>query len=169
MRDSIFQLAYISKRKASVSDEDIVDNIVLPAITKNRMLGITGCLWFDDSHFFQVLEGALDAVELMYERIGTDQRHGSVTRILCEDTGERRFERFGMRAIRSDAARSMPELVGAFSASRSLAVDRASPWWNPLARSDRRNQAASTGTIEPLSLARRVIDELAGWSDATPA
>lgn len=168
MSSQIFQLAYVSKRRSSVTDEDIVDGIVLPAITKNRLLGLTGCLWFDEHHFFQVLEGALDAVELMYERISTDRRHESITRILCEDTGGRRFERFGMRAIRSDAARSMPELVTAYSEGRPISVGRAAPWWNPLARSDRRGRDSATA-VEPLSLARRVIDELAGWSDATPA
>lgn len=116
-----------------------------------------------------VLEGALDAVELLYERISNDQRHGSITRILCEDTGERRFERSGMRAVRSDAARSMPELISAFSEGRSIAVDRPTPWWNPLSRSDRRGRNTSAAAVEPLSFARRVIDELAGWPDATPA
>ncbi|MEQ9096587.1 MAG: BLUF domain-containing protein [Phycisphaerales bacterium] len=168
MGDPIFQLAYLSKRHEHVTDEDIVDGIVLPAITKNRELGITGCLWFDEKYFFQVLEGAKDAVEPLFEVIREDHRHASVTHILTEDTGERRFERFGMRAISSDAARSMPELIGLFVEGKSHEEDTSTNWWSPLARIVLGSDRSKTRSDQEPPLARRVIDELAGWSDVTP-
>ncbi|MFI4915317.1 MAG: BLUF domain-containing protein [Phycisphaerales bacterium JB060] len=163
----VYQLAYLSKRYEHVTDENVVDDIVLPAITKNRGLGVTGCLWFDRDYFFQVLEGAPDDIEGLFETIARDNRHGSVTRILTENTGQRRFDRFGMRAIDSSAARSMPQLVDAF---RSPPPDHTPRWWNALIRGERADTLSQPADLSALmALTRRVIDELAGWSDATPA
>lgn len=162
----MYQLAYLSKRYEHVTDENVVEDIVLPAITKNRQLGVTGCLWFDRDYFFQVLEGPPDTVEGLFETIARDNRHGSVTRILTENTGQRRFDRFGIRAIDSGAARSMPQLVEAF---RPQAPEHTPRWWNALVRGERIDTPQPADLSAMIALTRRVIDELAGWSDATPA
>lgn len=172
----IFQLAYLSTRRDGVTDLEIVDNIVLPAITKNRALGVTGCLWFDHDHFFQVLEGAREAIEALFGVISKDDRHGAVTLLLTEETGQRRFERFGMRAIDCDATRSLPTLIRAYRESVEAKVrpSRArSGWlagWIPRPpRSAPERTVASAPAATSRSLVRMVVDELAGWSDATPA
>jgi hypothetical protein len=175
MSQPIFQLAYLSERHEHVSDLDIVDGIVLPAITKNRSLGVTGCLWFDQNHFFQVLEGARDAIEALFEVIARDARHATVTLLLTEETGERRFERFGMRSIDSEAARSLPELIDAFTGAERNG-DQATPrrgdrfpkWASWVGRYHKAASERAEGS-NPRTLVRMVIDELAGWSDATPA
>ncbi len=170
MTENIYQLAYLSTRKQDVTDEDIVDGIVLPALTKNRSLGVTGCLWFDGGHFFQVLEGPLETIETLFAVIATDDRHESVDRILTENTnGERRFERFGMRAAGSESARSMPELIKAYMARAALPSPNPPRWRDRASRlrplvAQRVDEGQGFGT-----LTRTIIDQLADWSQATPA
>ncbi|MFI4882894.1 MAG: BLUF domain-containing protein [Phycisphaerales bacterium JB064] len=170
MSTNIYQLAYISKRAHGVSDEDIVDGIVLPAIAKNRSLGVTGCLWFNHTHFFQILEGSKAAIDALFATIASDVRHSAVSLLLTEEAPERRFERFGLRAVDSDAARSMPSLIGALGPQKPQPPAERKKRWVALIKGDA-DDAQDTGS-EGLSLAklvRAVIDEMAGWSDATPA
>lgn len=170
MTDNILQIAYLSKRKHDVTDEDIVDGIVLPSLAKNRSLGITGCLWFDRTHFFQVLEGTPEAIENLFAVIATDDRHESVDRILTEDTGGvRRFERFGLRAADSQAARSMPELIEAYHKQASAQAPRPNRWrdlayWARATFVESADEGLSFG-----DLTRTIIGQLADWSQATPA
>lgn len=169
MSDPIFQLAYLSKRNEVVTDEDIVDGIVLPAITKNRNLGVTGCLWFDHQHFFQVLEGTREAIEGLFAIIADDARHATIQLLLTEDTGERRFERFSLRAVRSDAARSMPTLIDAFTPKNMNPQPEARRRWNPLPRGGTPAERNNPQPTPVARLVRTVIDEMAGWAEATPA
>lgn len=166
----IFQLAYLSTRATGVTDEDVIDCIVLPAMRKNRNLDVTGCLWFSAGHFFQVIEGPHDTIDALFVTIEKDVRHHTVNVLLTENIPDRRFERFGMRAVQSNASQSLPRLIDTFDskprkAQPATAVRRR---WNPFARppglvNSRHDPADSADRI-----AHAVILELATWSDATP-
>lgn len=169
MKIDMYQLAYLSHRRSDVTDEQIVDGIVLPALTKNRSLGVTGCLWFDQDHFFQVLEGSQDTIESLYSVIASDDRHDQVKIILTEDIGSvRRFERFGMRAAHSGAARSMPMLIDACGAPSTSKHEQASRSWKWFTRRPKAEGGSDPEGPGETSLARTVIDQLANWSDSTP-
>ncbi len=166
MSEPIFQLAYLSTRCETVTDEEIVDGIVLPAITKNRNLGVTGCLWFNQRHFFQVLEGTREAIDALFPVIANDGRHATVQILLSENTGERHFERFSLRAMRSEAARSMPVLIDAFTQKTQPEPRRR---WNPLARNGNQHEEGVPRPPQIADLVRTVIDEMAGWTEPTRA
>ena len=57
----------------------------------NDRAGLTGMLLYTEGSFFQVLEGAPDAVEALYARIELDKRHKQVTRIVAEAIPSRSF------------------------------------------------------------------------------
>jgi len=95
----LHRIVYISRRVASVEDDEVIDGIVLRSISNNRRLDITGCLWFDASWFVQVLEGPKVAVLDLMDRIMLDPRHYAVDVLLSEDIEARRIARFSMRTL----------------------------------------------------------------------
>ena len=100
------QMAYISRRAVGVHDDEIVDEIVLPSIVRNRALGISGCLWFDEKRFFQVLEGDEGSVRSVYRKISIDDRHHDVTLLIDDPIAIRNFPRFSMQVIRQNGAKT---------------------------------------------------------------
>lgn len=107
---------YLSCRAAHVTDSAVVDDIVLPAMAKNRRLDITGCLWFDRDRFLQTLEGPAETVDGVFSRIGGDSRHEQVSLLLREPQAVRLFPRWAMKpvpAFRSDMIRVMVAGFGA--------------------------------------------------------
>lgn len=62
----------------------------------NAERGITGVLLYRDGSFFQILEGERQQVEAMYERIGRDQRHFLVSKIIMEPIDRRDFGAWSM-------------------------------------------------------------------------
>jgi len=135
--NTLSRLVYVSTRTPGVTDDQIVDDIVLPSIAFNRGVGITGCLWFSSDSFLQVLEGGTDDVVSLYERIKTDPRHHSVTTLQEKTIFDRSFLRFQLRVVTDQGMASVAELV------------------------------ATTGIEEPLPdrpvLIERAISELATW------
>jgi hypothetical protein len=57
----------------------------------NNGAGLTGMLLYTEDSFFQVLEGAPDAVEALYAKIELDKRHDQVTKIVAEAIPSRSF------------------------------------------------------------------------------
>lgn len=95
----LHELVYVSRRARHVSDENVVDQIVLPAMRVNRDRSITGVLWFDPERFLQILEGPPDEVHRTFDSIRRDPRHSDID-VLCDAPLENRsFERWGMRAV----------------------------------------------------------------------
>jgi hypothetical protein len=62
----------------------------------NDVAGLTGMLLYTEGSFFQVLEGAPDAVEALYTRIERDKRHEQVTKIVNEAIPGRAFANWTM-------------------------------------------------------------------------
>lgn len=111
MDQSTFQLVYASRRAVDVTDEDIIDGIVLSAMRKNRVLEITGVLWFDEHNFVQVLEGNAERVSDLYREIERDDRHNRVTLLSAQHVEVRHFARFSMRHVRSTSRDAVFELA----------------------------------------------------------
>lgn len=109
--DNIYRLAYASLRAHGLGDDEVVDDIVLPAITKNRRLQISGRLWFDERRFLQVLEGTEETVTQLFGVIREDARHTAVEVLSAHAVERCLFARFSMRFLGPDAPSSIVELL----------------------------------------------------------
>lgn len=107
----LFTLCYVSRRAPGVSDAEVVDGIVLPAMSKNRRLDITGCLWFDSERFVQVLEGPSGDVLALYTSIAGDRRHTDIELLQQGPIERRNFERFSMRTMGPERPASVAALL----------------------------------------------------------
>lgn len=120
---NLYEVIYVSRRSDGVTDADVVDRIILPAGRKNRLLDITGCIWFDQSRFLQLLEGPRDDVERVYREIQEDPRHTEVHTISAGPIAVRSFDRWSMRLVTGESDSSIEELADQFS-SRALRSNR---------------------------------------------
>ena len=137
------RLAYASLRAPQLGNDEVVDDIVLPSITKNRRLNISGCLWFDSQRFLQVLEGAESDVTQLFGVIREDARHTDVEVLSSHAVDGRLFARFSMRFLGPDAPPSSVERLPPGLAGP--AADRLRP-------------------DHLVHLTDRVITELSAWS-----
>jgi len=104
-------MIYVSQRPPEVTDEVIIEDIVLPAGMKNRRLEITGCLWFSDDRFLQLLEGPPRNVLNLYATIEKDRRHTNIHLLSSSTLAARSFSRWNMRALSSDEKQEIDELI----------------------------------------------------------
>lgn len=137
------RLVYVSRRVPNLSDDEVVDGIVLPAILKNRELEITGCLWFDHERFLQVLEGEPGRVMRLYDAICADPRHTAIDLVLLQAIESRSFPRFALRAVLGRTPPSVMELL--------------------LARMP--GTGGEAIKIDAMGLVRQVVDDLASTTD----
>lgn len=72
-------------------DDSVLESILATARARNGPRGISGMLLFDDGSFFQILEGEESTVLDLYERIGSDERHDQITKLIQEPIEERAF------------------------------------------------------------------------------
>ncbi|MCG6205756.1 BLUF domain-containing protein [Rhodopseudomonas sp. HC1] len=70
--------------------------ILSSARRNNRLLGVTGALVFDRGLFAQFLEGEIRAVELVFENIQRDERHGDTQVLSFGVAAERAFRPWPM-------------------------------------------------------------------------
>lgn len=100
MEDTIHQLVYISAAEKKFSEQELQD-LLIKARNNNESLGVSGMLLFHEGSFIQALEGPKEQVEMLYEKIGNDDRH-SETRVLFRgDVPERAFDNWSMGFYRS--------------------------------------------------------------------
>lgn len=62
----------------------------------NESLGLTGFLHHEDGFFFQWLEGPAEALEMIGQRIGADQRHFGIDYLWRDTQDERQFANWKM-------------------------------------------------------------------------
>lgn len=75
--DWIGCLAYRSVATTRPSSSDL-DMLVTRARARNRSLGVTGMLLFEDGQYFQTLEGPPDALETIWSSVESDPRHRNI-------------------------------------------------------------------------------------------
>lgn len=107
----LYEVIYLSTRRDGLTDQVVVDDIVLPSGIKNRRLDITGCLWFSNERFLQILEGPREAVEQVYDAIKADDRHYAIATVSTTPVTHRSFSRWGMRALRGDEQNQIDQLI----------------------------------------------------------
>ena len=95
---SLHVLAYLSSATNLPSLDDL-RAILAQARRNNEAHGITGLLLYHDGNFFQVLEGAKDAVLACYGRIEKDLRHNGCIVLISEPSEIRRFANWDMAYV----------------------------------------------------------------------
>ncbi|HLP85265.1 MAG TPA: BLUF domain-containing protein [Phycisphaerales bacterium] len=111
----LYEIVYWSRRTQTLTDGDIVSGIVFPARRRNRDCDVTGCLWFDESRFVQVLEGRREDVELIFGAIRRDVRHRDVHVIAQGPIERRAFSKWNMTWLQHDGAPVIDELITRYS------------------------------------------------------
>ena len=99
MTTNIYRLVYYSRNFIQGTADEMtreVDAILESAQRNNAQLGVTGALIFNAGMFAQVLEGDRHAVELTFERIQRDIRHGDVQVLAFEEAPDRGFPSWSM-------------------------------------------------------------------------
>ena len=94
----LYRLAYISSSVELLAQKELED-ILARSRRNNAADGITGLLLYHDGNFFQVLEGAKDAVLACYGRIEKDLRHNGCIVLISEPSEIRRFANWDMAYV----------------------------------------------------------------------
>jgi hypothetical protein len=95
---------YLSKAVDVFSDHDL-DQLLTNCRRNNAAASVTGALLYHNGYFMQLIEGQLDAINAIYDRIQADPRH-EVLSVLFEDEISARFFPDWTMAYR--AAEDMP-------------------------------------------------------------
>lgn len=95
LMDTLIHCIYASTASVEFHERDI------PALlghvrAKNQRLHVTGMLLYIERSFFQVLEGAPEFVDELYQTIARDSRHVRVTQIIREPIARRSFGEWTM-------------------------------------------------------------------------
>ena len=98
MPSRLCRLLYRSKLHDSVSWSDIV-NIASHARVSNEENGITGMILSNDRDILQVIEGRLDNLNVLFNKIVFDNRHYQIELLSFETIPERSFDRWKMKEI----------------------------------------------------------------------
>ncbi|WP_242098173.1 EAL domain-containing protein [Sphingomonas sp. CROZ-RG-20F-R02-07] len=115
---NLYRLVYYSRNTIFGLDEEVtssVDAILAASQRNNAEVGVTGALMFTDGFFAQVLEGAMDAVEQVFERIQLDYRHAEVRLLSFEPVEARVFPNWAMAFVGNDEAKQ--QKFGHYAAS----------------------------------------------------
>ncbi len=99
MSGHLHRLVYYSRNQIEGDLEGEVHDILAASRRNNVAAGVTGALMFNAGCFAQVLEGPLDAVEAIFERIQQDARHSNVAVIFAGPAAERRFPGWAMAFV----------------------------------------------------------------------
>lgn len=98
----LYRLVYASKnllQGSDISKRDAVAQILAASQSNNAKVGVTGALMFNGGAFAQVLEGPRRGVEVTFERIQQDPRHGDVTVLQCGPVEQRAFSSWSMAFV----------------------------------------------------------------------
>lgn len=96
------RISYISKFSRPFTREEI-DRLTDDAANRNRVLGVTGMLMSSGGIFYQVLEGPIDAVDGLFQKIAVDKRHTDVLILsVQEEVEDRQFPSWAMKKVDLD-------------------------------------------------------------------
>lgn len=109
----MFQLLYVSKETAPMSDEDC-ESLLNTARRNNNRNNITGFLaYLPNGVIIQILEGEQDVVLQTFERISKDPRHTNTSIVFESEGDERQFFDWsmGFRKFSNSEAEKVPGFV----------------------------------------------------------
>ncbi|UCG87780.1 MAG: BLUF domain-containing protein [Gemmatimonadota bacterium] len=96
------RISYISKFSRPLT-RDEVNQLAADAEERNRSLGITGMLMSSGGIFYQMLEGPIEAVDSLFQKIAADQRHTDVLVLsVQEEIEDRLFPSWAMKKVNLD-------------------------------------------------------------------
>ncbi len=113
----LVRLMYVSTAVPAVDHEELLA-ILRKSKANNPSQGVTGVLCFSEGIFLQVLEGGRGAVNRLYNKIASDNRHTQVELLSYEEIGERRFAGWSMGQV--NMARLNPALMLKYSERATL-------------------------------------------------
>ncbi|MGP9813167.1 BLUF domain-containing protein [Rhodopseudomonas sp. NSM] len=139
MSDRPYRCVYWSRQRMDGEPGQVaaeVESILTAARRNNARLGITGALAIGRGVFAQLLEGPREAVEMVFEQIQRDERHGDVQVLAFGPVAERAFPQWPMAKLDpanedqvrlvafgdDDASRMHPEARRLLDIVRSLAT-----------------------------------------------
>ncbi len=105
--DELTLLCYTSISKYLMTHDELIKLLEI-ARENNAKRDVTGMLLYMDGCFFQVLEGDKTTVNELFEKIGKDERHQQVMKLIEESVEERSFSKWTMgyqRVSRAELAR----------------------------------------------------------------
>ncbi len=93
------RISYISKFARPLTRDEITQ-LAADAADRNRLMGVTGMLMSTGDIFYQVLEGPVDAVDQLFQKIAVDPRHRDVLVLgVQEEVEDRQFPSWGMKKV----------------------------------------------------------------------
>ncbi|MEO1045879.1 MAG: BLUF domain-containing protein [Pseudomonadota bacterium] len=93
--DTLGMLLYTSHATHDFDDEEL-RKLVSKARKRNRQLGVTGAVFYEDGRFLQWLEGPIAALDRLYDDIGHDKRHNDLEMVCHGLTNHRMFADWDM-------------------------------------------------------------------------
>jgi len=120
MGEQLYRLAYCSRNliqgePSSVNQQ--IQSILMSARAKNARMKITGALYYNAGSFAQVLEGPLDAVCTVFERIQQDARHSEVIVVQNGPASDRFFPDWSMAYAGAECRPMTPMTTEVFEAA----------------------------------------------------
>jgi hypothetical protein len=114
-------VAYASEAVTVLSDGQL-RALLERARSKNTTVGLTGMLLYVDRSFFQILEGAPEAVATVYEAIARDPRHRRMVKLIQEPIDRRDFADWtmGLARVSSSELASLPGFRDFLTTQRTL-------------------------------------------------
>ena len=97
--NNLFRIIYCSRNNIPGSPDAVAAGVgaILQASRRNNARdGVSGGLLFSRNSFAQVLEGPVDAVEAVFERIQCDERHSEVSVVQSGPITTRDFPEWSM-------------------------------------------------------------------------
>ena len=112
------RLLYISTARTPL-DQTEIDTLLRLSRRNNAAAGVTGLLVVGGRRFMQALEGPIDAVEAVYDRICRDTRHFAVVMLTRQPIEQRMFDGWAMgyRAGPDPTGTALPEVVESLTAT----------------------------------------------------
>lgn len=101
MENSLTRLVYYSRNCITGDALPQIDAILASSRRNNGAANVTGALVFNMGCFGQILEGPRRAVEMTFERIQRDERHGEVSLLDFQAVEERAFPNWSMAFVGS--------------------------------------------------------------------
>ena len=106
----MISLAYVSAARTTMSEDEIVEILVLSR-ANNARIGVTGALLHNKGRFVQILEGEEEQVLRLYRTISRDPRHQGIYELSRETITTRQFPEWTM-GFRTLSEKAMKRLDG---------------------------------------------------------
>lgn len=117
---SINQLIYISQATRKLSGDEL-NEIHQTASKNNQKIDVTGSLFYNGGWFLQVLEGPINTLNTLYQKIEKDTRHKGSRVLYNEPASFRIFTRWSMNMTNLDnrQADKYDQLVALIDAAKT--------------------------------------------------